>query len=354
MKHKLTVLVTVFNISEYLERFFECMKRQTFTDYCLFMIDDGSTDHSLEICKKYAEEDDRIEILELKHVGISKARNIGISKLSTPLTAFADGDDYFEDDYLKHLVDEAEDHNADLVISRVEYLKEGKDIPQDVHPERGEIFITKEDFNKYIPMLLDDRRLNYLYAKMFRTELLKPLRVEDDVMQGSDTMFVFQYLDKAQSIVLIDDVDYHYIKYQTRSVTSYSGSNAFERLLRINCFIRTFALEHGMMTEELNNIIDGRILLSAIWVIDTMMYVDEPYKYKAEQIDNVLNNSEYVEVYNRQKDNFDIYGFTPIEPQDGEQYFRNRVKEEKTMAMKGKILDIVPGFMHDAYRALFK
>ena len=354
MEHKLTVLLTVYNIGEYLQRFFECMQRQTFTDYCLLILDDGSEDHSLDVCKQFAEKDDRIEIIELHHVGISKARNIGIQHINTPLTAFADGDDYFEDDYLKHLVDAAEESNADLVISRVEYIKEGESVPHDVHLERGNTVIFKEDFNKMLPMLLDDRRLNYLYAKMFRTELLKPLRVEDDVRQGSDTMFVFQYLYKANSIALIDNVDYHYIKYQSRSVTSYSGTDAFERLLRINRFIRSFSEGHGMMTEELNKMIDGRILISAIWIINTMFRADTPIETKESEIDKILNNEEHLEAYNRQKDNFDIYRFEPIEPQSGENYFKQRLKEENLLALKGKISEKLPNFVLDLYRTIFR
>lgn len=354
MKHRLTVLLTVFNIEEYLPRFFECMQRQTFSDYCLLVIDDGSTDRSLDICRQYAEKDDRIKIVELEHVGISEARNIGIRLVDTPLTAFADGDDYFDDDYLKHLVNAFKKHDADLVISRVVHLQEGKTAPHYVHPARGETLITKPEFNEKIPMLLDDKRLNFLYSKLFRTELLQQLRVESDVKQGSDTMFVFQYLDKANSIVLIDDADYHYINYLTRSVTAYIGTDAYERIIRINKFIRTFSTEHGMMTEELDQIIDGRILVSAIGILRTIIGTDMSDREKAEIIDSILNNKEYFAAYNRRKDHFDIYRFTPIEPQNGEKYFKKTVREQKRMAAKGKVIHLVPGFVLNAYRKVFK
>lgn len=352
MEHQLTVLLTIFNIAEYLPRFFECMQNQTFSDYCLLIIDDGSTDDSLEICRRFAEKDDRIEIFPVEHVGISQARNIGIQQIKTPLTAFVDGDDHFEDDYLKHLVESLEKYNADLSISRVEYIKEGEENPCAVHPERGETFISKEEFNEKLPTLLRDRRLNYLYAKMFRSEILKQLRVEEDVMQGSDTMFVFQYLDKAQSIVLIDDVDYHYIKYQKRAVTAYGGKDAFDRLLRINNFVRDYSESHEMMTDELLAEIDGRIMISGEWVIEKIMYTDEPASQKEEEIDKILNNKYYVESYERQKDNLDQYAFVPIEPQSGSEYFKNRVAQENRMALKGRVSKRLPDFVLNLYRAI--
>lgn len=352
MQHKLTVLLTTYNIAEYLPRFFDCMTNQTYKDYCLLIIDDGSTDNTLEVCRKYAEDDTRIEIMALEHYGISKARNIGIKLINTPLTAFADGDDYFEDDYLLHLVESIEKYDADISISRVEYIKEQTMLPTSVHEETGEMVITRENINAALPVLLRQRRLNYLYAKMFRTSLLKDLRVEDDVRQGSDTMFVFQYLSRAQSIVLIDEVDYHYIKYQSRSVTSYNGEDAFERLLRINRFIKDYSEKNDMMTDDLLTEIDGRILISGIWVIEKIMETKSPDAKKAEDIDRILNNDEYIESYNRQKDNFHLYSFTPIVPQRGEKYYKERVKQENSLRIRGELSKVLPDFVLNLYRKI--
>lgn len=326
------------------------MQRQSFKDYCLLVIDDGSTDGSLEICREFAAKDSRIEIVALKHVGISQARNLGIQMVKTPLTAFADGDDFFADDYLKHLTDAYEKHRADLVIARVAHILEGKTQPHYTHPAWGETRIDKPAFNESIPRLLDEKRLNYLYAKLFRTGLLQQLRVESDVMQGSDTMFVFQYLDLAQSVVLIDDVDYSYIIYSKRSVTSYAGYDAYERILRINLFIRCFSGEHGMMTEELDRIIDGRILASAIGVIRVVCGSGASDAEKAGMIERILNCGEYVAAYNRRQNEFDRYRFIPVVPQSGTDYCKKAMKEKKRMAVKGKLIKFVPGFVLNVYR----
>ena len=344
MKHKLTVLITVYNIAEYLPRFFECMKNQSFDDYSLLIIDDGSTDDSLEICRRFAENDDRIVIVPVEHVGISQARNIGISHIDTPLTAFADGDDYFEDDYLSHLVRALEKYNADLSISRVEYIDEIGQKPVAVHPEKGVTLIKKDEIKKALPVLLRDRRLNYLYAKAFRSDILKQIGVEKDVKQGSDTMFVFQYLERARSVVLIDDVDYHYIKYQTRSVTSYSGSDAFDRLIRINNYIRDFSEAHGLMTEELLTEIDGRIFISALWMIEKIMNTAGSDPQKSEEIDKILNNEYYIEAYERRKNELEKYDFEPVMPQSGKSFYKKTLRRQKSLAFRGRSLKRLPGF----------
>ena len=120
-KSIVTIFVTVYNIGKYLDRFFDCLDKQTFSDYKLLMIDDGSTDNSLSICRAHAEKDSRIEVVSIEHVGISAARNKILGMLDTEFATSLDGDDYFEPDYLKHLMDAQKKYNADFVISNVIY-----------------------------------------------------------------------------------------------------------------------------------------------------------------------------------------------------------------------------------------
>ncbi len=349
---KLTVIVTVYNIEKYLPRFFDSMAAQTFTDYKLLMVDDGSEDGSLEVCKKYAEQDSRIEILSLEHVGIAKARNISMSHIDTEFTAYADGDDYVEPDYLKNLMDALAKHNADLSISRVAYHLEKDNLMEGAFPARGELFIPRDEFANKLPMLLEDRRLNYLYGKVYRSELLKDIRVEDNVRQGSDTMINCQYVAKAKSIVLIDDLDYHYIKYKARSVTSYSGGDAFQRICRINKFVYVQMDKNGFLTDEMKRTIDTRVLLSAIWCIDRICEVVEDRKMKEEGISQILNDEYYKETYERQRENLAEIPFQAISPQSGEKYLKRKEKEEKRNTQKANVLARCPKWVVRLYHKI--
>ena len=348
-----TVIVTVYNIEKYLPRFFKSMQEQTFTDYCLLMVDDGSTDGSLKICKQYALNDDRIKIIELEHVGIAKARNIALEHIDTEYVTSADGDDYVERDYLKHLMDALLKYNADLSISRVVYRLEKDNIIEGCFPERGELFIPREEFSQKLPMLVSDRRLNYLYGKMYRASLLKDIRVEDDVRQGSDTMINCQYLANAQSIVLIDDLDYNYIKYKSRSVTSYSGGDAYRRICRINQYLFAHMEKNGWMTEEMYRVIDGRILLSAIWCIERIYETVNDDTVKADGITQILSHPLYLQAYSRQETS-GKYSFAPIAPQNGNRYVKRRKKQKKQQERKGRIVSKCPPFILKIYRTFKK
>ena len=211
-KCPVTIFVTVYNIEKYLERFFDCLDKQTFKDYQLLIIDDGSTDNSLSICQAYAEKNSQTKVVPIEHIGISAARNKILGMLDTEFATSLDGDDYFEPDYLKHLMDAQKKYNADYVISNVIYANpEGVETSRFI--PRKEAFYTKEQLPDIVPTLLEEDRLNYLYTKLYRTEYLKDIRVEPDVKQGSDTMINMQYTLRINNLAVIDEYDYHNYRY---------------------------------------------------------------------------------------------------------------------------------------------
>lgn len=352
-KKELTVFVTVYNIAEYLPRFFRCMENQSYRDYVLLLIDDGSTDDSLRICKDYAENDNRIVIIESEHIGISAARNLVIQYIETPFMASADGDDVYEIDYLKHLMEAQKKYDADLVISRVCYRDEKYNRTGEF-TRRGEMYIERQEFPKKLPMLIEDRRLNYLYGKLYRTKYFSCLRVENDVKQGSDTMFNCQYIKKIKNIVLIDDLDTNYIKYSKRSVTSYNGADAFTRICRINQFIYDSFVNTDMMTTQLQQIIDGRVLLSAIWVLDQIAMSDDKKEEKYRKASEIVEDKIYMEAYKRQKkeENLGKYPFTVIIPGEESKYIDYVIKavlEDKRYNWRHKV---VPEWVFEIYHRI--
>lgn len=296
-----TIFVTVYNIEEYLDRFFACLKEQTVQNYEVLLIDDGSDDGSLAVCRKYACEDNRIKILTTEHIGISAVRNMLLPQIKTPFATSLDGDDFFDKDYLKHLLDAQEKYNADLVISNVIYLYDnGKEFKR--FSPRAEECFCKDEFANVVPALLLEDRLNYLYGKLYRTEYLNDIRVEDDVRQGSDTMINIQYVTKISSIAVIEDYDYSHIFFRTRSVTSYSQDNKFWRLVRIHYFIYDTAKDNGLLNDAMIDAVDQRVLLSGWLCCSNINRSRDSEKNKIERIRKITNSEEYLSAFRRQKE----------------------------------------------------
>lgn len=314
---KVTVFTTIYNVAKYLPRFFECMERQSFSDYKHLIIDDGSEDESYNICKKQAEKDKRIELVRTEHVGISAARNMALSMIETPFATSVDGDDVYEDNYLLHLIEAQEKHDADLVISRVAYRNEVYEKTWET-PARGELVISRSDFPEMLPLLLEDARLNFLYGKLYRTEVLKNIRVENDVEQGSDTMINCQFLKKANIIVCIDDLDTNWIHYSSRSVTSYKGINMYRRMIRIQKYLTDTFRESGFLNSEMQRVIDKRIFQSMRWSIDRLTNSTASVHDAIETLREMEKEQLYIDAYERQKKRGDlnIYGFQILSPEE--------------------------------------
>lgn len=353
MKKPITIFVTAYNVSPYLERFFENLIRQTFTDYELLIIDDGSTDDTAQIIKNHAETDSRIRLIEIEHVGISAARNFVFENLRTEFVTSLDADDYFDDNYLKHLVDAQEKYDADLVISNVIYRSPELE-ETSRFKFREEALYTERDFESIVPQLLSENRLNYLYGKLYRAEYLRGITVEPDVMQGSDTMIVMQYILKIKSIAVIENYDYNYIMYKSRSVTSYRGSRYFERLFRINRFVYELWNDNGRMTPELLRVIDGRILKTGESALKHIARSRNSKKLQYKKASEVINSANYRWSFDRQKrrGNLDSYDFKVIVPGAENAYInyvRGIVKEEKKGKRIRRLRKFCPDFIFNIY-----
>lgn len=114
---KISIIVPVYNVEQYLPRCIDSILAQTFTDFELLLIDDGSNDNSGKICDEYAEKDNRIRVFHKGNEGVSSARQIGLEKANGQYSIHADGDDWLESNMLERMYKMANTTNADIVIS---------------------------------------------------------------------------------------------------------------------------------------------------------------------------------------------------------------------------------------------
>ena len=116
MMPEISVIVPVYNVEKYVGRCIDSILNQTFTDFELILVNDGSTDNSGVLCDKYAKSDDRIKVIHKENGGLSDARNCGIDESLGEYLSFIDSDDWVENNFLKTLYDNAIKHKAEIVI----------------------------------------------------------------------------------------------------------------------------------------------------------------------------------------------------------------------------------------------
>ena len=116
MSVKLSVIVPVYNTEKYLERCIDSIVNQTFKNVEILLINDGSTDNSIEICRRYEKNDERIKLINKQNSGVSETRNIGIENATGEFITFVDSDDEIALNMYEQMIGAANEKDADIVF----------------------------------------------------------------------------------------------------------------------------------------------------------------------------------------------------------------------------------------------
>ncbi|MBQ8535012.1 MAG: glycosyltransferase family 2 protein [Bacilli bacterium] len=201
----ISIIVPFYNSSKYIKDCIKSILNQTYTDFELLLINDGSNDDSLDICMKF--KDKRINIFNLKHNGVSFARNYGLLKAKGDYICFVDSDDIIDCDYLKLLINNISD-DIDFVECDFSYTCEF------VKRKNNKIILTKRDL--LYRMYSDEGiRNNLIVNKLFKRKLFDEIRFEN--VYHEDEFIIHKIFSKTNKALIIDDVLYYYrIHYDSR------------------------------------------------------------------------------------------------------------------------------------------
>lgn len=128
---KISIILPVYNTAKFLPKCLDSLINQTFKNFEIICIDDGSTDNSINIIETYIQKDPRIKLLKSSHSGVGNARNLGAKTAKGDYIQFLDSDDFFELDMLEKMYTAAQLHNADIVACSAKYVSENNEILND-------------------------------------------------------------------------------------------------------------------------------------------------------------------------------------------------------------------------------
>ena len=157
-KKLISVMVPVYNVAPYITNCLESLIHQTYTNLEIILVDDGSTDNSLEICQEYAKKDKRIKVIHKENGGLSTARNAGLDVATGDYYSFVDSDDYISTRFYEIMLKIALEHSADIV--ECDYNK----IPfEDVTPENRDSFLDIKE-NRQVSIINNEQALLELFS----------------------------------------------------------------------------------------------------------------------------------------------------------------------------------------------
>lgn len=209
MRLKISIVVPVYNVDQYLDDCVQSLVEQTYTNIEIILIDDGSTDSSAAICDRWAERDKRIHVKHTDNLGVSHARNIGIELSTGEYIGFVDADDWVEKDTYECLLGEMLCKNVELVGGG--YTREncsGGIVT--LRKETARVY-SREGILKEIFSLKPKKIIWWeLWDKLFRADLVKRNRFDESIATSEDKLFFWQVMANVSKFAYVPLFKYHY------------------------------------------------------------------------------------------------------------------------------------------------
>lgn len=202
-EYKVSIIVPVYNVDEYLEETLNSIMKQTMEDFELILVNDGSKDNSLKICKEYEEKFENIKVINQENSGAGAARNKGIENAIGEYIIFVDGDDVLPEDSVEVRYKVAEREKSDLVICSTYKFFQNEKWP-----------LTNHMFSKGVKNLGTDNKDLLLTLgpcnKIYKRELIKNIKFPTELQYAEDQVFIIRAYLEAKKIYKTEYVGYFY------------------------------------------------------------------------------------------------------------------------------------------------
>lgn len=261
-KVKISIIVPVYKVEKYLVRCIDSILNQTYKDFELILVDDGSPDNCGDICDEYSKKDNRITVIHKENGGLMSAWMAGVEKVTGDYIGFVDSDDYVDVDMFEKLYQKAKEYNADIVMCD----------RYDVHGEKINIVNCKcikpgfyqneqmdEIYENILPKFSGEHITNARWNKIFKTELFLSntkycehrSRICEDRFITPSCMF------GAKSFYYLNEPLYYYVNREgsNHSMPSPKLQDALELLYNVQCqMLKDYGLydKYGVLLERAN------------------------------------------------------------------------------------------------------
>ncbi len=209
---KVSVIMPVYNTAQFLPQCIESILSQTFPDFELICVNDGSTDNSADVLAAYVNQDKRVKVITQQNQGLSIARNSGLSNAASDFIAFADSDDYYAPNFLELLVKAQQEYNADIAGCDFQKIRNAEDVLKPVdkatpkfYPDALKVLLHKNNFIHF-----------NVWNKLYKRDVIGDMQFVPHIYY-EDWVFNCCMFEKAANFVWIKEKLYAY-RYSDNSI----------------------------------------------------------------------------------------------------------------------------------------
>ncbi|NSB16579.1 glycosyltransferase family 2 protein [Clostridium beijerinckii] len=286
-KYQISIIVPVYNVEKYVEKCVKSLLNQTFKNYEIILIDDGSTDSSYEIIKKIEEDNDNVSVITQKNQGQGKARSEGIKQAKGEYLTFVDSDDWVSEDYLEKLYNSLKDNNADISVCNVAWVMEKSNEIISFKAFNFSTLTSEEAINE---LLLDKSVNSYTWGKLYKKDIFIRNKVDfPPRMLYEDLAVIIQTFYYANKITFINDNCYYYLQSEKSSTRTPNINCIFHRLKALK-LVKDFLVRNNEFDKYKK--IYTHFCLFHLYLMQKQIYFWNFKKHEKQVIHNVM---EYIE-----------------------------------------------------------
>ena len=238
----ITVVLSVYNTGEYLPKAMDAMMSQTYKDYEVIIVDDGSTDGSSEICDAQGEGRANVSVYHKPNGGLSSARNFGIDHAKGDFIIFPDPDDWVDEGYLQGLLDIREKYSADLSVCGHYFFEQGVDHLWN-EGGRAEVFNTADALDH---LMQPKSFCGYAWNKLYSMDVIREhgLRFDTELGMAQDLHFAFRYISLCDRVAYDPTVPLYHYNRDTVGVTTYDSPLTPRKVSGLKTYLKIAELAH--------------------------------------------------------------------------------------------------------------
>lgn len=238
MDPQISIIIPIYNAEKYIKRCVSSVIDQSYDKLEILLVNDGSTDNSLNICEAFATKDNRIKVISQDNGGVSKARNTGLRLAKGEYVMFLDSDDYMLPDMCKTMLDVLYSKQADCVICGIQEPEGGLWCPQ-----KNIDYSTLADFKRDFIYQLNTELLSPCWNKIFKRQLITNL-FNEEISFGEDLIFDLEYLNNCSRLSFITTPLVYHEKQVAGSLVTKTGLQRLMDIEKIHQVIMQFAEEN--------------------------------------------------------------------------------------------------------------
>lgn len=246
---KLSIIVPVYNVAPYLHRCVDSILAQTFQDFELILVDDGSSDNCPAICDEYGLSDSRIRVIHKPNGGLADARNAGIGIAQGDYLGFVDSDDWIDSNMYQSMIEMLEKHDADMVACGIaQELENGETAGRWPLGNQDKLYFPKDYIDNFYPDVRRDL-MPSACNKVFKRKLFQTVRFPKGKLY-EDSFIQLSLLNQCEKIAVCGNAYYHYIINRGGSIQNNSYSLRRLHLVEFNMAHYAFFQEQGNKTQQ--------------------------------------------------------------------------------------------------------